>query len=289
MFRRRTLIKTGIGIGAMGVMGTANAASDSQKFGEFEDGLDGWKTEDQNTLSRVDETDVGPAILIGSQSLLADVTGEPGTKIFKDSNLDSVDFREHPYLLAYVISGTVYDGDSLTDLPVDYQFKFYILNSEQDEVIALKSGTQTVPPHTPQYVSFDMSNLLAELYSTVEDESDLIPQRIEIFWEPCASDDVLSSIDYHGEVIFDDIRATSVETEYSLRALTQTRAELMDTHGQINRTSIDNRSDSLEEGTLEFSDGFTLNFTIEELSENVFEYTIERQVSDESYVIEVGN
>lgn len=289
MLHRRTLLKSGIGLGAIKLLGSVSASSDSLTFGDFEDGIDGWKTENQNTLSLVDNSEIISDLIIGSQALSGEVSGDPGTKIYKESNLESVDFRSHPYLFAYVIPSTVNDGGSRTELATDFEFRFYILNMEEDEVIALKSEVQTVSPHSPQYISFDMSSVLAELYSTVDDESNLIPQRLEIFWEPSADDNNLSSIDYSGEVIFDDIGATSVETDYSLRALTQTRAELMEAHGQLIHTHIETQSSTQEEGTLEFSDGFTVDYTIEELAPNRFEYTIPGLPTDESYVIEVGN
>lgn len=273
-------------MGALRVITPVSAQDGSITFGEFSDGLDGWKSEAQNELSRISENDLDIAVTSGTYALHADVSGDPNTKIYRDSGLEEIDFRKYPYILAHVFPGPAFNSDELTSSDTTFVVHFYLYNSEVDEVVSIQSEEQEIARLVPQYISFDMSGPLAELYSTVDDETNLIPKRLEIEFFPSESD-IIDGYEYEGEIVFDEIVATSNETTYSNKAVEQTFSEISNEHGEVARTRITSREGGLESGEYEYVDGHVISFETESQGGGVYLYRLDRESGQEEYRIEI--
>jgi hypothetical protein len=113
------LTAVGLSVGPIPV--SAQTSSDTVVLGDFESGLDGWKTNGGNRLSRVSVEDRPAAVTSGEYALDVTVTGDPYPMIENKSRVKRADFVGHPYLVADVAPSQVSDTAS----EVTFQFRYH--------------------------------------------------------------------------------------------------------------------------------------------------------------------
>lgn len=257
--KRRSLLKSSIMAGLLPFATSVEATNQSVQLGDFEDGFDDWQTESQNSLSRFTEDDLYVGVTSGDYGLHVEATGDPQTKVYKKEGLEELDFRQHPYIFAYVLRGPVDDGSAIKDMDLDFGFRFYFLDSEQDHIVAIDSTTQTVSSYSQQYITFDMSNKLIKLYESVDDHVNVIPKRLELYWEPS---DILEIEQYSVEIAVDNIACTESINELSYRKLSHKLSRIVEENGQVLDKNMVERSQEEERGELVCANGYSFDYSI---------------------------
>lgn len=122
---RRTFLKYTAVTGVGGSLLPASASAESQQesdpvtrsedgaivLGDFESGVQGWKTDGGNSVVQVSEEDYPAGVATGNHALGVEVNGDLYPSIRKDAGIEDIDLTEYPIIRAHVI-GIAEETDS---------------------------------------------------------------------------------------------------------------------------------------------------------------------------------
>ncbi|WP_321111845.1 hypothetical protein [Halorussus salinisoli] len=259
---------------------SATGPTDAVSLGTFESGLDDWQADGAIRLSRVARSDRPAAVTEGEYALASSVDGDPAPAISRP--VGGIDLATRPHFVADVAPGRV-EG---TDAPVAFRFRLYrpadLLDGDSDPEPVAASDPVTVRQAAPGRIYWDASDVDSGLLDAVS--------VLELEWYPadCAPDsdsdcdldfdpDRDSSGDdfaFHGEVVFDDVRATASRDSVASARLAATFRELQFDHGPYVRTEVTAESETREEGRFVFAGDETEPYRFDILAEDRFSLAI---------------
>ncbi|EMA14663.1 hypothetical protein [Haloarcula amylolytica] len=95
----------GIGIASSGVTakknsngGSASTSDNKNQLGDFEDGLDRWKTNGGNELQQITEDDFPAGVVSGNHGLAVGVNGDSFPMIENKKRVKNAELEKHRYL-----------------------------------------------------------------------------------------------------------------------------------------------------------------------------------------------
>lgn len=255
-------------------------SGDLTLLGNFETGLDGWRTNGENELSRISREDVPRGVVSGEHALAVEVHGDEVPTIENEDRATQADFANNPYLQLHVLA-----VDTETDSTLAFRFRLYHGeicgdgsggggSSESGDANVEESGEIVVPQLYPRRIQWDMTGLSDEVLATAN--------RLEIVWRPADGEppDDQSRTDagevgIRGLVVFDDVRLSGSEPISDAERLQRKKMDLRREHGMIADRVIEEQTETVERGTIEYADGFTVRYTYEALDGGGYEYTID--------------
>lgn len=295
---RRTILQSTAAAGGLGLLpasagadrgsGTSSrgkSSTDDEILGDFEGGLDGWRTNGGNELKQITEDDVPAGVTNGSHALQIEVNGDAYPVIENKRRVRRADFTERPCLGLHVIALT-----KRTDSDLRLQFRLHHTASGGDQSNGSgsnggrtpkskdsnveKSGWKSISQLRPQELQWDMSGLSTDIRETAK--------RLEIVWyieghEPDGGPRGRTNgeFDYNGFVVFDDIRLYESPPISETARQHDKKLELHRNHGMIVDRTFDERREDFERGRVVYADGTEISFSFEVLGEDKFAYTID--------------
>lgn len=299
---RRTLTKSIAGLGvatalAPGAAATA-ATSDNIILGEFEDGLDDWRTNGGVQLSRVSSTEEPTAVEHGKYGLAVSSNGDTYPVIENKKRLKGTNLVDIPYLLGRIRTSLVPDHTKLTVL-LRYHHRATPANGAGGRGNARgrgngASGNGKGPKHSPgkkpvlveeKQLTIPLASRSAFFWdlSGLSDEKLETPQRLEIGWF------VGDSVPRRGPrgnqhdgpdpktVYLDSIRWTSSRDFVDRAALMNYMDQLVLQHGDY-RYESRGFFDGGERGVFIFTDGTEIDSRWKDLGSDKERYTIGERV-----------
>ena len=300
---RRNLLKSVPAAGAylalseLAASPAAASTDDSPpQLGEFSDGLDGWTTTGGNDLTRVDDEEMPIAVKAGTHALAVEVNGDLHPMIKNKTRVQGIDFAGSSYLLAHVVGFA--EG---TDSEMVFRFRLHHTDTPAEgkgnrnggdgkrgngngenggndggrkDVLVAESDEMRVAQLDAKYLRWDLGDLDDGVLETAN--------RLEIVWyladhEPDRGHRGRANgeFEYHGVVVFDDIRLTDDTSREEAKASREKKRSLHRQHGMIVERRFEERTPELEHGTLVFGDGTEISFVFEVLDDGTFRYTVD--------------
>lgn len=279
------------GIAAAGLTPVAVAATAEGKsatttvLGDFEDGLDGWRTDGGNRLQTVEPEQPPHGVTNGSQALRVNVRGD-GFPNIRKHDLKGVDLVENPYLLADVTPGR----DSTVESSFTFQFRLHHSNgggggnggrSARGNQNGNGNGKSAPVVASSEIVAGrGFTERLTWDLTSVDEEIRRNANRLQIQWYPTryppekGPRGKQKQVEYQGSVDFDWIRVTSSPTEVAKQQQERQWRTLETEHGPYRDTTVEERTEDAERGQFVFDDGTTIPYEALVLDENKFELTI---------------
>ncbi len=291
------------GIGATGIgtlLGSALPASASADAGEvtvlgdFESGLDGWRTNGGATLERVGRASRPTAVRSGERALQVTANGDVVPMIANERRVADSDLVEYPYLFAGVTPGRVADaGSSVT-------FRFRLRYSREGRsgggssdherrtggdgragdgrsggdgragrkpdsrdrgAPVVESEEITVPPHVSSVLTWDTS--------AVDEAKRASAKRLEIVWYPEGRPPETSprgrdsGPGFEESVVFDDVHLSDDRERTEVVRMAGQWESLKRSRGPYRRTNVIDRDEHGETGEFVFEDGSTVPYAYE--------------------------
>lgn len=254
---------------------TPDLSRDLTLLGDFESGLDGWEANGENELSRVTGDDIPAGVTSGENALAVKVMGEGAPTIWNEDRVARADFANNPYLQMHVHAVDVgTDADLVFRLRLHHAAGCGDGNaSSGPDANVEESEPIVVPQLRPRRIQWDMTGLPEDVLATAN--------RLEIVWRPAddgSTDNVPTStpgIDFRQLVVFDGVRLSADEPISDAERLQQKRLDLNREHGMIVERVIEEQTDSLERGTIEYADGYRADYAFETLDEGRYRYTLD--------------
>jgi F0F1-type ATP synthase membrane subunit c/vacuolar-type H+-ATPase subunit K len=280
------MVSPGVVAGQSGGSSAEPSSGDPSVLGDFETGLDGWKTNGGNRLSRVTSDEVPAGVRRGEHALAVEVNGDLFPMIENEKRVKDADFTNDPYLGMHVLAVA-----EETDSDLVFRFRLHYTPAGGDDSAGKKKGKRggsrgskdvnveesdpiVVPQLRSRMVQWDMTDLSTDALANAN--------RLEIVWyladhEPAGGHrgKAKGGFDYRGLVAFDDIRTAASEPVSEALKSHQKRMDLHRDHGMIVERVFQEQTETLERGQLTYADGFTTTYAFEILSEDRFEYTID--------------
>lgn len=272
------MVSSDVVAGQAGGSSAGPSSGDPSVLGDFEAGLDGWKTNGGNRLSRVTSDEVPAGVRSGEHALAVEVNGDLFPMIENKKRVKAADFTDEPYLGMYVLAVA-----EETDSDLVFRFRLHYAPSggkgsagkgRGKNVNVEESEPIVVPQLRSRKVQWDMTGLSEDVLANAK--------RLEIVWyladhEPTGSHrgKAKGGFDYRGLVVFDDVRMAASEPVSESQKSLQKRMDLHRAHGMIVERVFEEQTETLERGQLTYADGFTTTYAFEVLSEDRFEYTID--------------
>ena len=290
-----TALAGGLGVFPSGVSaepGNRRPETDEVVLGDFEDGLDGWRTNGGNELERVSEDEFPAAVVSGQHGLVVEVNGDMHPMIENKKRVKQSDLLNHPYLGMHVMA--LAEG---TDSDLVFTFRLHHTandsgngkggngssrgtgsngnkSSGSKDVQVEESEPKEVLQLRPRTVQWDMTDLSDEVLRTAK--------RLEIVWyledhEPDGGHrgNSKGDFDYQGLVAFDDIRLSETAPVSEAKKKQQKRMALHRKHGMIVTRNFEERREGFERGTLIYADGTEVPYEYESLDGTGYRYTID--------------
>lgn len=287
----------GIGVLSPGVLTSgentrgyaAMQSGDKESLGDFEDGLDGWKTNGGNKLTQVTEEDIPAGVVTGQHALAIEVRGDAFPMIENKKRVKNADFQSYPHLKMHIITHA-----KQTDSDIVLQFRLHhgpskgkgkqgspgkkkVGNSPRSKDVNVEeSELKTVPQLRPQEVQWDMNELPSRALKTAK--------RLEITWyledhEPRTGHRGrnIGGFDYQGLMVIDNIQLFDSPPYTPAQKLRRKRLELHREHGMIVDRTFEELSKDFERGTFVYVDGTEIQYEYE-LLDNGFRTTIDGEV-----------
>ncbi|MGZ0748389.1 hypothetical protein AB2S56_014580 [Haloparvum sp. AD34] len=249
-------------------------------LGDFETGLDGWKTTGRTQLSRVTADEFPAAVTSGTHALAAEINGDSFPMIENRRQVRDAPFSSHPFLRTHVVA--LVEG---SDSDILVQFRLHHSKGQgngsngsnssrsKDENV-VESTFKRAPQLAPTELQWDMSEVSEEVRRNAK--------YLEIVWYPAEHEpdgghrgQNQGGFDYEGLTIFDSIRLFESKQLTSESRKQQKKTALHRKHGMIVDRTLDEQAEGFERGTLTFSDGYTSTYTFEVIAPDTFEYTID--------------
>lgn len=256
----------GTGIATLAPPVSARSDPGGTSLGDFESGLDGWKTNGGVKLSRVEYEDRPYAIESGDHALEVSANGDPYPMIANRRRVRKADFVDNPYLLGHVTVGELTDELESITFKLRYHHGAAPADGSgggknQDGKGSGNGSTQksalveekevTVPSLTKSLIQWDMSSLAEEKRSD--------PKRLEIAWY--AGDEPKTGPrgrgpgeGLTGAVVFDAIRVTDSVQLLNIASFGNHIRDLKRQHGTFEYETVE-YFEGGEEGKLVFTDG----------------------------------
>lgn len=250
-------------------------------LGDFEGGLDGWRTNGGNDIGRIHKSGVPGTLVNGEFGLGVQVHGDPYPMVENKRRVSRADFAAEPYLLADIIT-TVRDSDA--ELVV--QFRYHHSDGDSGEqssgadsshqekpALVEESPEMSVTQAVASQLYWDMSDLSNEVLSS--------PERLEIVWysadqKPDGGPRGRgSSAGVEGLTVLDNVRLTDAPHVAAQTGVRNTVRDLRLEHGHIDDVVTTQRSDTAESGYILFADGTQISYEFEVLSDDVYRYVID--------------
>lgn len=254
------------------------------KLGDFETDMDDWKTNGGNKLERISQDKYPVGVSSGEYALSVNMKGDLFPVIWRDKGIKNIDFLEYPYIRAHVVTlAENTDSDILAQFRVHHKptkgkkdssnGKNGKNTARASENNVTKSDLIEVPQITPEEIQWDMSELSDDIRKSV--------RRVEMVWyledhepEGGPHGHLKGDFDYQGLILFDDIRLLRSVSNTDQRELRRKKRHLHRAHGMIIDRTFEQRSVGLESGTFVFSDGFSVEYTYETVSDQQFKYSL---------------
>jgi hypothetical protein len=258
---------------------------DTVVLGDFEDGLDGWRTNGGNELEQITDEDIPAGVTSGEHALAVTINGDSYPMVENSRQVKGADFASYPYLGVSVIavvdgiendirfrfrlqhsagSGNPADGSGSNDRDGSQNKKFNVAVSEWKSVSQLRLRD----------LQWDMSDLSTEVREAAK--------RLEIVWyieghkpESGPRGGATGDVDYEGFTVFDNVRLYESSAVTEAQRSLQFERDLHRDHGMIVERNFEYERDRLERGTLLFVDGTEVSYTFEVLGDNKYEHTID--------------
>ncbi|EMA54544.1 hypothetical protein [Halococcus salifodinae] len=261
-------------------------------LGDFESGLDGWKTNGGNELARFSTEEFPAAVIHETHALRVGIDGDPFPMIENKKRVKQADFADSPYLSA-AVSPTITDSDS--DVVCKFRYHHNDAPPDSDKTANAGKGRQkkpvlveespeiTVPQMVPTRLYWDMSGLPEDELSS--------PKRLELVWYPADHPPAggprgrgpSGPFKYEGSMLIDDIRLSDSAADLAADAIPTKMQTYQLEHGVLTETVANEYEDGLEEGDLTFLDGTNIPYTFE-ITDDEKRFTID----DETFVVGGG-
>lgn len=307
---RRSVLSGLLAGAALGVAGGSSAqattGTDATGLGDFESGLDGWKTNGGNRLSRIHRSDAELGVRSGSYGMEVTVNGDAHPMIENKTRVADADLVSNPYLACHVLATLVSDTDS----DLTFQFRLHHdggdglgstkrgrgkgrgnsderagtpgkrrdkerqgRQSNEKPVLVEESPEMRVQTLQPAELAWDMSDISTEKREKAK--------RLEITWYPTdhppqrGARGNANGFEYTGGVVFDDIRVTDDPDVVSQATFRRHWRQLLFEHGRHVETRPQSRTETTEEGVLVFESGTELSYTFRLLEDGSSTLTID--------------
>ena len=294
---RRNIIKLAASGGVLSLVPIHVGAEDGNLtlLGDFEDSLDGWKTNQGNDLVVVTEDEEPFAVTEGERALKVNATGDPYPMIENKQRVRDADFAENPYLLADVFVG---EARGLSEVEFTLRFHYgedgrgngnrggdrnrrWRGRGRQKKSVRVEETTLTLPQLSDATLFWDMSE--------IDDVKLSNPRRLEIAWRlkdspsPTGPRGRGPREGYQGDVYFSNVRLTDDVNSLSREGVALQLNKLRAQNGTY-RYEADFRTDEVEEGRFVFNNGNEIPVEFETVDGDRFVYSID----GESYRIGGG-
>lgn len=276
--RRELLVSSGLAsLALVAPAGAKSSRGDVIVLGDFEAGVDGWKTDGGNKFDRVTRSDVGPAVSSGDYALAVDGSSDPAPLI--ERNVADADFVDHPYLLAHVYVPLLEGVDSSVTFELRFRHDRSGGANRSNGGGDGKGRGEPVETLDRIEVPQQFDSLLFWDFSTLSEEKRANPNRLELFWyrtdaPPKNGPHGRGPGDGFGETVyFDDIHLTDSRRALEGSALTHHLAMLQGRHG-IPQYVDESFEDGVEHGRMEFTDGSKIPVRTELLDDGRILYTV---------------
>lgn len=260
------------GLGAAGIAGpglaalSGTVAAAGTVIGDFETGLDDWKTSGGNELTRVDRATKPAPITRGESALAVTSDGDPQPAIRK--TIQDLNLTETPYLFADVLPDSV-EG---TDSPITFRFRYHSRGPggvvESPEIsVRQRYGTRLV---------WDMSDLNEAIRSS--------PKQIELAWYPEQHPPKTGprgrgpGFDYRGTTYVDNVRFGDNEERVELGRWRLKRREVRREYGFRTDKTVETLTETVQKGVVTYTDGTELPYRGEILDDGTLELTLDGEV-----------
>lgn len=258
---------------------TAQTNGKKTQLGSFESGLDGWRTNGGNDLSRISREE-RPFAIEGGYGLQVTVQGDSYPMIENTKRVKDADFKTHPYLFATITPSQINDTEST----ITVAFRLHYSKNggsgsngqeagdAQKSVLVEESDEIIVQPFVKRTITWDMSG--------IDKAKRANAKRLEIVWYPTDHPPDHgprgrgSGFDYQGDVLFDDIHLGDSGTELSAKRMAEDFRDLQFEHGQYQETEVTSRDSDSELGQFIFSSGVTVKYSFEIVADEQYELTI---------------
>ncbi|EMA23275.1 hypothetical protein C442_05906 [Haloarcula amylolytica JCM 13557] len=227
----------------------AGAASDNI-LGDFEDGVDGWKTSGGNTLETVSHSDKPAPVTRGKSALAVTSDGDPQPAVFTKARGRNSLLGDGSFLFADVLPGEVAEADSA----VTFRFRLH------------PRGPHDVVESRPFSVKQRYGAGLAWDLRDIDEDVRAAARRLEVAWY--ASDDEPPTNSngrgpgegYNGTVYLDNIRTGDDPTTYNRRRWLRNRRRLQRENGFRTDVTVDELTDTIQRGQFVYADGTELDY-----------------------------
>lgn len=271
------------GAGALAALSRVPVASRAEprgtvtRLGDFESGLDGWRTDGRNELARVNDDQFAGSVAHGNWALAVRTEGDSYPMIDNRRLARRADFKQSPYL-----QGTVVPVIADAAGEVVFRFRFYHTSSpdgrdhggeQRGSPTVIESPEIRVPQLNRSRVYWDMSGL--------DDEALENPVGLGIAWYhadhpprggPRGTD--RGRFDYQGYTLFDDIHLTDDPADIGTTAARDQLRNLRLTHGLLVSVETDELIETSESGRFLFTDGTGVPYSFEQVGSDRFVYVI---------------
>lgn len=255
-------------------------------IGNFEDGLDGWRTNGRNQLSRTTETESPFAVTVGEHAL--SVTSGRDPKPMIQRQLDGVPGQ---YLLADVSIPEIEDYRQTTtvELRLRHSRAGGRGRGNSGNANQRSSGKPTVNLDFKE-IPFAYSGTLVWDLTGLDDGIRSNAKRIQLIWYRTESNGRSNpngngpGEGYGGTITWDNIRFSDDSSVFQSARLSRRIDTLRTQHGGF-RYVYEELDDIRELGRLDFADGHEVPVTLEPVEVDTFELTLDT----ETYLIELGS
>lgn len=294
MSSRRNVLKSlallsaiGAGPGAAAGSGPERRLETSEEItvlGGFEDGLDGWKTNGGNDLSRVEREERPFAVTSGAHGLSVSVNGDPFPMISNRERTRRANWTDYPYLLADVTPSAVSDAESTLTFRLRLHYDASETNGNRED----RSGTERNGREQATMLESEETELaplvrgqLAWSLGDVDDEKLQRAKQLDVVWYPTEHPPKTgpegrgAGFEYEGEVTIDSVRLVKSRDSVTAAQLSQTWFDIRADHGFYTDTVLSESGEEYEAGEYVFDDGTHVPFEFEVLDENRLLLTID--------------
>lgn len=238
---------------------TSQSAADGRtiSIGDFEGSRDGWEAVGPHMTTFVDNATVPAAVITGEQALAVDIRGTPRVELRNDNQLVNVDLLSRPYIVATLVP-------AVRTETVQVQFRLRGGGPQAH------SSTRTYPAGLRNRIYWNLTDVPPKARSRATQLSIEISLSADER-QPSPGDEGPPS---RGFLFLDGVRVTDdpgligrIASRNALRDLTLER-------GIIAGFEPSARTETTEEGVIEFSRGASVPYAFRIVGDRQYEYTI---------------
>lgn len=252
-----------------------NSGDEIRILGDFESGLDDWRTNGRTDLERIGIEERPAAISSGQFGLECTVNGDAYPMISNSKRAMDANWVDSPYLLATVSA----EPPANIESTITFRFRLHVDEKggrgAQNGETTITSEKMEVPLFLPTQLSWNLDD--------VDDRTLERVKRLDIAWYPTGSppettpEGETRGPTYNGEVVFDNIRLVRDRGALSAAQYSKLWNDLRAAHGIYVKTIIEEAGEGYEAGEYVFDDGTHVPFEFEVASSDEFVLTISGQ------------